>query len=66
MTRRLLAAVSLAALATGGLVAVAAPAGATEDSPLCIGSESQRRPGSYTYICLLDARQGGGVVPIFP
>ena len=47
MTRRLLATASLAAVLTGGFVALATPANA-----LCIGSESQRHPGVYQALCI--------------
>lgn len=50
--RRLLAAVSLTAFATGGLFGFAAPASA--DDTLCIGGDNQRKPGSYQGICLGD------------
>lgn len=53
MTRRLFAAITLATVA--GLTA-ATPASATEDDAgfLCIGGENQRKPNSYTYICVDD------------
>ena len=50
--RRLLATVSLTALATCGLLGFAAPASA-EDT-ICIGGDNQRKPGSYQGICIGD------------
>ena len=47
MTRRLVATASLAALLTGGFVALATPA-----SALCVGGDSQRQPGRYNGICV--------------
>ena len=63
MTRRLLTALSLTAIVSGGFVAVASSSSAYEDSPVCVGSESQRRPGQYTYVCV-DPRTGGGTVTL--
>ena len=50
--RRLLAAISLSAVFGGGLLGIAAPASA--DDTLCIGGESQRKPGQYQGICIGD------------
>lgn len=60
MTRRLLTAVSLTVIVSGGFVALASSSSAYEDSPLCVLSESQRNPGQYHGICI-DPRTGGGV-----
>ncbi|HVF06044.1 MAG TPA: hypothetical protein VNA20_14480 [Frankiaceae bacterium] len=54
MTRRLLATASLAAVLTGGFVALATPANA-----LCVGGESQRTPGTYHGLCVLLDTNGG-------
>lgn len=52
MTRRLLTVVSLAVLASGGLVVAAGTASAYEDSIICVGSPNQRDPNRYTGICV--------------
>ena len=62
MTRRLLTAVSLTAIMSGGFVALASSSSAYEDSPVCVLSESQRRPGQYTGVCV-DPRTGGATLP---
>ena len=63
MTRRLLAALTLATVVAGGLGAFATPASATDDDNgwICIGGENQRKPGYYQYLCLENVTDAAGV-----
>lgn len=51
MTRRLLAAALLAALAGSGVAATSASAH-EDESIICIGGDNQRKPGYYQGICI--------------
>ena len=50
--RLLLAAISLSTVFGGVLLGIAAPA--TADDTLCVGGESQRKPGQYQGVCIGD------------
>lgn len=50
MTRRLFAALTLAACAVGGVGALTSPASA--ESEICIGGDNQRKPGHNRGVCI--------------
>lgn len=54
MTRRLFAALSLAACVVGGVGALTSPAAADDEyGSICIGGDNQRKPGHNQGICLI-------------